>query len=114
MSVNVKVTPTADGAILSIDGVEVTVTVRAKPTAVPLAPTVPAEGGRAATIEAVKAKLAPFLSDLTVVEEAEGIVVRPIGYLGRDKFTSIAAAVRALGGRYVSAGKESRFVIPVE
>ncbi len=117
MSVNVKVTPTGDGAVITVNGVEVTVTVRAKPSvpaAAPAAPTLQVQEGRRVAVETVKARLAAFLSELTVTEEAEGIVVRPTGYLGRDKFTSIAATVRGLGGRYVSAGRESRFVIPVE
>lgn len=114
---NVKVIPTADGAIISVENIEITITVKAKPP-VPAGPpgVAPTPVGEAVsiTVEAVRARLAPYLSDVTVAEETEGVVVRPTGYLGRDKFNAIAAVVRGLGGRYVSAGRESHFIIPSE
>jgi len=36
----------------------------------------------------------------------------PKRYLGRKRFSEIAELMRELGGNYVSAGKESKFLIP--
>lgn len=101
LSLNVKVTPRQDGAVITVDGLEITITV--KPSA-PAPPRI--------IVETVRARLAEHMKEVSVTEEEEGIVVRPTGFLGRDKFSSIAAIVRELGGNYVSAGRESRFVIP--
>lgn len=103
MDKKVKVTPKEDGAVISVDGYDIIVTV--KPTE---------EVAPKPTVESVKARLEEYLEELEVSEEAEGIVVRPKGFLGRDRFASIAAIVEAMGGRYISAGKESRFLIPKE
>lgn len=106
MSLKVKVTPTQDGAIITVDGLDITITV--KPSlAVPEAPVPPR-----ISVESVRSRLAEYLKEISVSEEEEGIVVKPVGYLGRDKFASIAAIVRELGGNYISAGRESRFLIP--
>jgi len=104
----VKVTPTQDGAVITVDGLDITITVKPS-SAIPEAPAPPR-----IIVESVRSRLAEYLEDINVSEEAEGIVVKPTGYLGRDKFASIAAIVRELGGNYVSAGRESRFVIPKE
>jgi len=45
-------------------------------------------------------------------EEGDYIIIRPIQYLGSENFAKSAAVVRELGGEYVSAGKESHFVVP--
>ena len=103
-----KVTPTQDGAVITVDGLDITITVKPS-SAIPEAPAPPR-----IIVESVRSRLAEYLEDINVSEEAEGIVVKPTGYLGRDKFASIAAIVRELGGNYVSAGRESRFVIPKE
>ena len=108
MSSKVKVTPTQDGAVITVDGLDITITVKPS-SAIPEAPAPPR-----IIVESVRSRLAEYLEDINVSEEAEGIVVKPTGYLGRDKFASIAAIVRELGGNYVSAGRESRFVIPKE
>ena len=93
----VKVSPKEDGAIITYGDLEITITV--KPTE------------RVVTIAEVQAQLSEYADDLSIAEEAEGIVVRPVSYLGKEKFAAIAAKVRALGGTYISAGKESRFII---
>jgi len=100
LSQKLKVTPTQDGAIITVNGFNITITV--KPTMEP----------PRTMVEEVKSKLAEHLDMLSITEEAEGIIVRPTSYLGRDKFASIAALIRELGGNYISAGKESRFIIP--
>ena len=101
-----KVTPRQDGAVITVEGFDITVIVKPSSTA-PEAPAPPR-----ITVESVRSRLAEDLKEVSVSEEADGIVVRPTGYLGRDKFASIAAIVRELGGNYISAGKESRFLIP--
>ncbi len=100
MNRKVQVTPTADGAIISVEGYDVVITV--KPTE-GVAPKI--------TIESVRSRLEEHLEDLEVSETAEGIVVKPKGFLGRDKFASVAAIIEELGGLYVSAGRDSRFLI---
>lgn len=101
MDEKVKVTPKEDGAVISVDGYDVIVTVKPAEAVAPRF-----------TIESVRLRLAEHVEELELNEEAEGVVVRPKGFLGRDKFASIAAIVDEMGGRYISAGKESRFLIP--
>jgi len=108
LGLKVKVTPRQDGVVITVDGFDITVTV--KPSSV----TPEAPGPPRTTVESVRSRLAEYVKEISVSEEAEGIVIRPTGYLGRDKFASIAAIVRELGGNYISAGKESRFLIPRE
>lgn len=106
MSPKVRVTPKEDGAVISVDGVDIIVTVKPSDST---APTVIAPSE--IDIESVRSRLAEYLKVLEIGEEAEGIVVRPKGYLGREKFSLIAAIVEELGGNYISAGKNSRFLI---
>jgi hypothetical protein len=97
----VKVTPKEDGVVISVEGYEITVSVKPKERVVPKV-----------TVESVKSKLTKHLEMLELIDEAEGIVVKLRGFLDRDRFASIAAIVEEMGGRYISAGKESRFFIP--
>ncbi len=110
MSLSIKVTPTENGAVITVNGYDISITVRPSELVVTPSPTPTAR----ITVDEVKSKLAEYLGELTISEEVEGIVVKPVGYLGREKFTSIARIVRELGGSYISAGKESRFAIPSE
>ncbi len=99
----VQVTPTADGAIISVAGYDIVITVK------------PAEGeAPSTTLDTVRSRLAEHLDDVDVSETPEGIVVKPKGFLGRDKFAAIAAIIEALGGHYISAGRDSRFLITTE
>jgi hypothetical protein len=99
----VKVTPKADGAVISVGGYDVVITV--KPTeSVP--PNI--------TLELVSTRMEEHLEELDLSETDEGIVVKPKGFLGRDKFASVAAIIEGLGGRYISEGRDSRFLIPTE
>jgi len=103
MNRKVKVTPTADGAVISVEGYDVVIKVK------------PIEGFTSKiTLESVISRLEEHLEELEVSEMAEGIIVKPKGFLGRDKFASVAAIIEELGGRYVSAGRDSRFLIPTE
>jgi len=99
----VQVTPTADGAVISVEGYDIVITV--KPTE-GVAPKI--------TLESVKSRLKEHLEELEVSETDKGIVVKPQGFLGRDKFASVAAIIEELGGLYVSAGRDSRFLIPIK
>ena len=110
MSQKVKVTSKEDGAVISVDGFDIIITV--KPSVA-----IPQEGAPIQiplriTVESVRSKLSEHLEELDVSEEVEDIVIKPKGFLGRDKFASIAAIVEEMGGRYISEGKESRFLIP--
>jgi len=96
----IKVSPKEDGATITYGDLEITITVK------PIKKVI--------TIAEVRAQLSEYADDLSIAEEAEGFVVRPVGYLGKEKFAAIAGKVRELGGTYISAGKESRFVIAKE
>ena len=103
MDTKVKVTPRDNGAVISVEGYNIVVTV-----------TLAEEVAQRITVASVEARLEEHLQELDVREEEEGIIVKPKGFLGREKFAAIAAVIEELGGRYVSAGKESRFLIPEE
>jgi len=49
---------------------------------------------------------------LTFEEKDSDLVITPIQYLGNRDFARAASVVRSLGGEYVSAGKDSHFIIP--
>jgi len=49
---------------------------------------------------------------LNFEEKGDKIIITPLQYLGSKDFAKSAAVVRELGGEYVSAGKESHFVVP--
>jgi hypothetical protein len=54
------------------------------------------------------------LRALLVIEEThEAIIVKPKRYLGSENFAKVAAIVKDHNGKYVSAGKQSHFKIPV-
>ncbi len=103
MNRKVQVTPTADGAVISVAGYDIVITV--KPTE-DVAPKI--------TLESVRSRLEEHLEELEVSKTAKGIVVKPKGFLGRDKFASVAAIIEELDGLYVSAGRDSRFLIPTK
>jgi len=49
---------------------------------------------------------------LTFATEGNQIVVKPTKYLGKETFAELSQIVKGLGGRYVSAGKNSHFEVP--
>ena len=57
-----------------------------------------------------------FPEDLRVLvdfEAVEGrVLIKPKRFLGRENFTRIAEIVKQAGGEYVSAGRESHFLVP--
>jgi hypothetical protein len=93
----VKVRPKEDGATITYGELEIIITLK------------PIQ--KIYTLAEVQASLREHANVLSIAEEAEGIVVRPVSYLGKEKFTVIAEKVRGMGGTYISAGKESRFII---
>ena len=66
------------------------------------------------TIDDVQRVFPDSLAGTVYFEETdEHIIVRPRGYLGPDTFKEIAEIVRdRLGGDYMSAGRDSHFLIP--
>ena len=66
------------------------------------------------TVDQVKQALQAYQKDLIFSETDMSIIVRPDGYLGRDKFKSISSVLRSLqpATEYVSAGKDSHFRVP--
>jgi hypothetical protein len=45
--------------------------------------------------------------------EGNALIIKPRGYLGPGNFGRVMAIARQRGGRYVSAGRGSRFEIPL-
>ena len=129
MSSKIKVTPKSNGAIITINGLDIEITVKpseippeeheepvppssmaesmVKPRALEPAAITPSK----ITVESIKRDLSTYLKDLDISEDAEKVVVTPKRYLGRKKFVSISSLVEEVGGTYVSAGKRSRFLI---
>ena len=66
------------------------------------------------TVDQVKQALQAYEKDLVFSETDMSIIVKPDGYLGKDKFKSISSVLRSLqpATEYVSAGKESHFRVP--
>jgi hypothetical protein len=52
--------------------------------------------------------------DILLIDEDSStlsVIVRPKQFLGAENFAKIASTIRAIGGQYVSAGKNSHFEI---
>jgi len=65
-------------------------------------------------LEKVKQPFRGF-EDLLAFTVSNGkVVVRANRFLGSENFAKIANIVRGLGGNYVSAGRDSRFELPLQ
>jgi hypothetical protein len=51
---------------------------------------------------------------LAFEQKADCIVVKPRKFLGSENLAEIAGIVKAAGGQYISAGKDSHFEIPMK
>ena len=66
-----------------------------------------------ARLEMLKEKFPEDLKRLVKFETAESrVVVKPRSYLGKENFSKIAEIIKEAGGQYISAGKESHFLVP--
>jgi hypothetical protein len=64
-------------------------------------------------VKEILAALDPVKELLNIdVEDPMFVLVKPAQFLGPENFRNIAQIVRAIGGQYVSAGKNSHFEIP--
>jgi len=64
-------------------------------------------------VELLKERFPEDLKGLVEFKVADDrIVVKPKSYLGKENFTRIAEIIKEAGGEYISAGKESHFVVP--
>ena len=110
MRVNPRITmnPKKEGAVITIEGFEIEVTVRPQ-WKTPDSNALMDDEGQ--LVESLRMDLGPYLTDLEITETPEGITVKPKRFLGRD-FPPIAEIVEFYGGSYVSSGRESRFTIP--
>jgi len=67
----------------------------------------------AKSLEAVQNAFPPELKELVSFQQNDHyIVIKPRQYLEAENFAKIAEIVKAQGGEYLSAGKESHFRIP--
>ena len=63
-------------------------------------------------IKDVKQKFSPELAGMLLFEEnKEFVIVKPKRFLGSENFSQIASIVDDIGGKYVSAGRNSHFKI---
>jgi hypothetical protein len=124
MSSKMKVTSKSNGAIITINGLDIEITIKPSkvspdereapvPPRSTVEPTVKPSAATqmSVTVESIKRDLSAYLKDLDISEDDEKVVVAPKRYLGHKKFVSISSLVEEVGGTYVSAGKRSRFLI---
>lgn len=76
-------------------------------------PPVPSESS-SSVMDQIRAGLPEDLvSKLTVVYQVDGVVTVTAPWLATDSFDAVTQAVKAMGGRWIKAGKASRWEIPV-
>lgn len=64
-----------------------------------------------ASIEEVKAALDEWIDQVDIAESGDSITVTPKGYLGKEPWYQINNALKQFDAEWVSAGKESKWVI---
>ncbi|MEM2104779.1 MAG: hypothetical protein QW717_07835 [Candidatus Bathyarchaeia archaeon] len=85
------------------------ITTAQMPAATPEMP----EAERLLELDDVKMMFPEDLENLLSFEEKdEYVMIKPRQFLGSENFAKIAQIVRAAGGDYISAGKESHFRVP--
>lgn len=64
-------------------------------------------------VKEILAALAPVADLLKIDTETSAmlVIVKPASFLGPENFAKVASIIRAIGGQYVSAGKNSHFEI---
>lgn len=48
---------------------------------------------------------------ITITENTDRFIIKSKKFLGTENFAKLGSAIRSINGRYISAGKESRFEI---
>jgi hypothetical protein len=104
----VKVVAREDGAVISVNGIDIVITVKASASVDEKSLFAPAPVKH--VLESIKLELEEYREDINIMEEEDKIIVKLKGYLGREKFAAIATIIKGLGGEYISAGKDSRFI----
>lgn len=90
-----------------------TITTSIEPTPLPEPTSEETTKPEATELEQIKMMFPEDLENLlNFTDEGEYIKVKPRQFLGSEYFAKIASVIRAAGGEYVSAGKESHFRIP--
>ena len=100
------------GAILGFCGYDITVTIQ--PSTPDQGEGLSTQGNSQTLLATLRTRLAEYVHELAITEESTGVTVTPNTFLGRDKFVAIASIIEELGGHYISASKESRFLIPTD
>ena len=62
-------------------------------------------------IDKVKDTINDWMEDVDITEENDTVVVMPKGFLGKDVWYEINDALKSLDAEWVSAEKESRWII---
>jgi len=65
-------------------------------------------------IDHVREALSKWVDDLDVIENEQTITVTPKGFLRKDVWYEINDALKVFDAEWISAGKESRWVIHVK
>lgn len=69
----------------------------------------------ASKVDEIQGKFPPLLADLLTFTEKDGmVIIKAKQFLGSDNFAKIARIIRDIGGDYISAGKDSRFEVPIK
>ena len=65
-------------------------------------------------VKEILTALEPYADLLNIDVESSTmlVLVKPAQFLGSDNFSKIASTIRAIGGQYVSMGKNSHFEVP--
>ena len=62
-------------------------------------------------LDKVKDTVDDWIEDVDITEENDAVVVVPRGFLGKEVWYEINDALKSFDAEWVSAGKESRWVI---
>jgi hypothetical protein len=62
-------------------------------------------------IDEVKKTIDDWIEDVDITEEKGSVIVMPKGFLGKDIWYEINDALNSLDAEWVSAGKESRWIV---
>jgi hypothetical protein len=106
----IMVTSREDGVVITVEWFEIEIKVRHQWLSVR---EIAASGELKPTVESLKRDLSLYLKDPDIHEDEEKITVKPRRYLGGD-FPPVAEIVEYYGGSYISEGRSSMFIIPVE
>ncbi len=83
-----------------------------QPTATQV-PITPEAGAKQRSLDEIRMSFPEELeARLSFEEKGDYMIIKPKQFLGSENFAKIASAVRGMGGEYISAAKDSHFLVP--